>query len=550
MLGAAAPKPQWQYDWAPLPVTEAAPDKKAHDRPAYENNPIWRFDSPTFAGAGVQVKNVTCQVRPMNYMKMPVLDLVEWGPVTLRPNEGGGDVSLPLTTRYLLRSRYVKSGVIQASTSGYWQLPANVDQSFEMVFGYEIPFANQVSSGPHDDDPPDPPSQFPVLVRVLPPLADFITPLSTADISSDQLMENGLAAVSHTDPGTQSVSTLRPPPLRIVIVVSLVCCKERYDFDPFNVLGAGRLYPLLMIMVNYPLNRVAGAVKLSRPSRTMHTQIEGETMTANIGSALFADRNSMGVVVRPIWSNIFDYYWLDPPADRYKIVTPSDRGSQRTIVDGVTVNERSSILGVEDSSNRDVVKLAGQGEFDNIHMAPKMVADKVVLEQNDDLTGLDSVTMAPFCVHDCFHMHWRWSNSFGDRANKGWAGQNPYAAAGAPLVPGNQDVTLEMLSPASFRYAAIAENPNAGEWQIIMHHGGGYAIDYTAGADAARQVVLANSASNEVYIKEGGRSPWTTFYWWLRYDRSAWRKRQFERLTWTPQQFAALREVASKTAAR
>jgi hypothetical protein len=38
-------------------------------------------------------------------------------------------------------------------------------------------------------------------------------------------------------------------------------------------------------------------------------------------------------------------------------------------------------------------------------------------------------------------------------------------------------------------------------------------------------------------------------YWWLRYERSAWRGKQFERLTWTPDQFERLRGVAALAAA-
>ncbi|MBC8167212.1 MAG: hypothetical protein H7Y20_15250 [Bryobacteraceae bacterium] len=517
MLGKASPNPRWRFAWSPMPVVEAMPRPDAREEAVYENNPIWRFDSPIFAGAGVKVTNLSCKTRTMNHMKMPVLDLIEWGPVEIRRTQYTESISLPLTDQFLICSRYVKEGSIKGSGAGFWQLPANVDQSFEMVFGYEIPVSGFTSQP---------------------------APLSSDDISSDQLMPEALAALFHTDPGSEEFATLRTPPLRVVVVVSLVCCKERYDFVPGNVLGAGRVYPLLMIIANSALDHAVGAVKVARPPRAAHTEMWGETMTSTSSAAFFTDRNQTGFPGLPHWDNIFDYYWIRPPAGKYTMVTPSDQGRERIIRDGVTVHDRSSVLGREETSDRDVRKLPGQGEFDNVHMAPGMVASQEVLEANEDLKGLDNVTMAPFCMHDCFHMHWRWSVGFDDTYNKGWSGQTPYAVAGAPLVPGNQGVTLELLNSVTVRYTATAENPFPGQWQVIMHHGGAYAISINAKATAARQAVLSLAATQKVYIELGGKNPWTTFYWWLRYGRS-WRSKQFERLRWTPKQFAALREVAA-----
>jgi hypothetical protein len=110
---------------------------------------------------------------------------------------------------------------------------------------------------------------------------------------------------------------------------------------------------------------------------------------------------------------------------------------------------------------------------------------------NEGLYGLENVAMAPFCIHDCFHMHWRWSNGPDDPQVKGWVANRPFAKAGAPLlVPGNQGVTLEMHSPVSFTYTAKAEGCPASEWEIILHHCGAYALSVGTKGKLARAAVL------------------------------------------------------------
>jgi hypothetical protein len=573
MLGAGAPKPTWRHSWSPFSeiVKDPVPKPVSKDSgransktgmgetaaatvvgalvggafggigayeatsatdqsDIYENNPIWSFDSPAFVGATVRVANVNCKVRSMDYMSMKVLDSIEWGPVAISSDKLGR-VELPLTETFLLRSRYVKEGSIKTGDStmaqglasgaarafdsangDYWLLPAKLDQSFEMVFGYEL----------------------------LPGFKNPLSVLTSDDYQSDHFMQQSGSAVSHTDPGKPPVSTLRPPPLQVIVVVSLVCCKERYDFVKLNVLGTGRIYPLVMVVANSPLQYAAGSVTLTRPSKTAMTEIMDETMTSDIGSAFFTDRNDGFFDPKAWWSNIFDYYYIDPPAGKYKLVTPADKGRKRTISKGVKETFLWPDTGKLDSLTRDVIKLAGQGEFDNLHLAPKMVD----LEANPGLTGLDKVTMAPFCVHDCLHMHVRWGDDATDFYNRGWVGQTPYAKAGAPLVPGNQEVNLEVLSPVSFRYTATAENPSLGQWQIFMHHGAAYALSFNADAVSARKIVQVDSKLHWQGVAGG---PWTTFYWLLRYGQDD--AGQFERITWTPQQFAALRELAAPQAA-
>jgi hypothetical protein len=521
LLGQATSYSDWRTDFSTLPVGEAAPEVGV----TTEDKAIWSWDSPVFGGEGVQVTNVTCKVSSMGYMKMQVLDLIEWGPVVVK--FGSFDTNtLPLTKDFLICTRYALAGSVSSSPGAYWQLPANTDQSFEMVFGYELPFTGWPSS----------------------PAPGAPVPLALASIDYPDFVEHPYEfPASHTDRGGPAVVTLRPRPLRIILVVSLVCCKERYDFDPGSVLGAGRIYPYMMAVANSPLNQLTGSVKLSRPERSSHSEIMGEKMTSNIGSVFFTDRNDPGIIARVYWDNLFAYYYVDPPPAKYTMVTPSSRGRNWTVRGGVTVHELQGVSD-EKTEDRDILKIAGQGEFDNIHLAPKMVFPKEVLENplNRGLYGLENVAMAPFCIHDCFHLHCRWSDGPDDPQVKGWVANRPFVKAGAPLVPGNQEVTMEMHSPVSFTYTATAEQCRAGEWQIILHHGGAYALSVGKKGWLAREAVLTSIPMGLDY-NLGDLSTWAKFYWCLRYNFDWYKKdgrsqiRQFERLSWTPEQFAALR---------
>jgi hypothetical protein len=499
------------YRRPPFPIRTPEPIiDDADDDDVYTTNSIWDFGNPKYCDAGVRVENVSCRVRSMNYMNMPVLREIEWGPVIVRSPDFG-DVTLPLTDQFRIFGHYASDLSIKASTSGYWQLRANIDQGFEMIFGYEIPW-QLVSSKPTP------------------------TSLSVEDWKSDQLMPDGDFSVLPADPGGVGLATLRLPPLRIVVVVSLVCCKERFDFVPGNLLGAARLYPLLMVVASSPLDSISASVKLTRPAKAAHTKMDGETMTGNIGSAMFTDRNNPGL--SPAWDNIFDYYLIDPPAAAYTLVTPSDTGAPTTIPRAVTVHEPSG------STKRNVKKVAGQGEFDNLHIAPRMVlSEKGRTELNAGATG-DEITMAPFCIHDCFHMHWRWSADFDDTFSKGWSGQAPFAKPGAPLVPGNQGVRLEMLSATSFRYTATAVEPVPGQWQVVMHHGAAYAVNADWKATFFKWIETGELPGypDEFNLMPDIDKTWAKVYWGLRYMRKA-KGRPVERLSWTADQFQALRAV-------
>ena len=85
--------------------------------------------------------------------------------------------------------------------------------------------------------------------------------------------------------------------------------------------------------------------------------------------------------------------------------------------------------------------------------------------------------MAPFCAHDCFHMHWRWSDNHNNEPGTfGWGPVKPCSEVGRALVPWNQDVFIQLLGHAEFSYIAQAHGVPKDAWQPFCHHGGGYAV--------------------------------------------------------------------------
>ncbi|WNG31180.1 hypothetical protein F0U62_49630 [Cystobacter fuscus] len=439
---------------------------------------VWEYQHPTLD----TVTQVTARHRGMGDMPMPVLDSITWGDVSVKLY-GGASIPLPLTQAFLLKTESVDEGVIPASEKGFWQLPANLHSSFHHIFGYDISPSGEVG------------------------------PITTPGV----LLPRG-----------------SNQPFRVLVCLALGCMGERNEFEPGGVLGAARLLPHLMIATNRSAESIEGAITLTRNERTPHTSMDGDEMTPETSSGLYTDNNSKGLLPElPFWNLLFDYYSTDPTPGKFEVVK---RGAaERTLVDAVKSFHEEIATGPTESMPagatyrpRDVTKLARQGEFDNIHIAPKMKLPWEVVAKSPPSWNLNApVAMAPFCAHDCFHTHWRWGNLFYDfgvlntnpKWVRGWGGGTttspgtPFSEPGAPLVPCNQDVTLHLLSKRSFKYVARAYAPAAGEWQIIMHHGSAYALDTTKLAERIKSVL----ATLEGPPANTSKGKWARFYWALRY---------------------------------
>ncbi|MFZ4263324.1 hypothetical protein ACFRAE_14890 [Sphingobacterium sp. HJSM2_6] len=97
------------------------------------------------------------------------------------------------------------------------------------------------------------------------------------------------------------------------------------------------------------------------------------------------------------------------------------------------------------------VKAPRQGYYDNTHIHGKMSH----ATKNGDVQS-----HAPFCIHSCMHIHWRWSESNVNKALlfpgvdsnwfKGWSSVPPFesnSTRNAPLIPPNQSLKVSITHP-------------------------------------------------------------------------------------------------------
>ena len=491
---------------------------------------IWDYKKPEFNKGKVRIENLSCLVSGMNHMKMTVCSSIEWGPVEIEYNDFKGKVHLPLEQKYILSKDYLLEGAT-GGNDRFWKLPLYTDKSFEWVFGYEFSStAYEMMKIPRDAESPEP-----IKRGTLAPFADDL-----ADIYH----------VSLFAPGDKASNGLRPTPLRIVVVVTLVSCKE----SDFGLLNAGRLQPMIMVICNRELKSATGTVRLMRPSITqMTTMVEDgakEWMTPTVSTILFTDNNAGSVYDLPsvVWDEQFAYYDVKPkPGDTYVLAYPQKDKPRRPVADA-EVNVVKKV--VDDGSvgvvslPRKVLKTAGQGEFDNVHIAPKMFVPASAIDWPDfgvagppsmrrAYESVKEITMAPFCVHDCLHMHVRWGEWIGtnvftsDPAFRGWVGDdlpNDDNGSGLPLVPANQKITLKLLpgedsapsrdqAPCGYEYTAEAQQKvRAATWQIMMHHGVAYSLSNNWRGESEKFVAPSSGPS-----LKGEGSSWAMMYWNLRW---------------------------------
>ncbi|MBC8167845.1 MAG: hypothetical protein H7Y20_18495, partial [Bryobacteraceae bacterium] len=483
--------------------------------------PIWHYTEPTITGGKVEVKDLTCLVSGMEYMRHTVCDSIEWGPLSFCADNFDGDASLPLAQDFLIRREFAREGVLEG-TDRFWKLPLKTDLSFDFVFGFQFPWNSLSGSWSATPEP---------LKNVCPEPASFIEMLR-APFGDEK------TSFTLHPPECPGSNTLRYSPPQIIVVVTLVCCKEA----DYGLLNAARFFPMIMVASNIELNTLRGAVQLTRPKSAAMQTMQREKMTADNGTLLFTDRNEQdGKLPSVAWDQSFEYYDLDPSAGSYVLAYPKSditKGA-RTLL-GVKVKSYdvelkrtpvsnqirgdSPLLPAAVVKTRYVNKESRQGEFDNLHIAPRMILEQSQLKSNygpsiaelaPTFGSLDSlepsgIAMAPFCVHDCLHMHVRWATWPGKNRScdptafapvnfRGWDGDLlPNAIPGAPMVPANQKVTLNLKSrPQSpgdrsaplicgFEYVAEAESAKAGKWQIIMHHGASYSLSGIWRGDLAR----------------------------------------------------------------
>src|SRR5262249_53461043 len=353
------------------------PDQKGFSGPV-EDRPVWSWDHDArnlgdkTSGIG-SVQNLQCFVRSMGHL-MPVCTEIEWRDLEVQRTDSNGTarrVNLPLQRQFLIRRRFLRSGDIPDSSTGFWRLKAKVDSSLMLVFAYEVDF-NAGQAKPVGDP-------------------DNVNSPCTVCTRPNFMSENaGKAGEANVPVGSDG--EIRVAPTRVVVSLQLICCKERQDFDPAKVLGAGRLYPLMMVMSNLPFDNITGGVTIVRPPKTAHTQmfepdliapilVPTDTMTPDIGCAFFTDNNSNPVVVPIFWNDFFDYYLIDPSPGTVVAVDPA--------ITTIRMKDKTKKrIGLGDIKVGISIKLPRQAEFDNIHVAPKMVAPRSTPSREATMDGI------------------------------------------------------------------------------------------------------------------------------------------------------------------
>ncbi|MFO0587298.1 MAG: type VI secretion system tip protein TssI/VgrG [Polyangiaceae bacterium] len=274
-------------------------------------------------------------------------------------------------------------------------------------------------------------------------------------------------------------------PARVMVVFSFATCCERADFEPGAVVGFARCYPHLLVSATVPVELVSASAHIDRPETLSRWHEDERDMSAScckppydgwtqdIGSLLVTDANRdvNAVVPLPYWSNMFYYYMVDPyrreGTRKYHIVRLDRRDRRDSAVPlvrrEVVIKPAAVGLGYSDPPEEECIvrKQPRQGMFDNVHMAPRLrlmhvsaVIDNTAFNfprypiEDRSRWRLDDIVMAPFCAHDCLHLHWRWGATAGRKWTKGWDASGPCRVDGAPLVPPDQDV-WERLSFAT-----------------------------------------------------------------------------------------------------
>lgn len=511
-LHAAATTIEGDLDSSPEPAPRDASGP-------FAQRAIWQWSQHNASGSDpLRITNLRCWPRSMGYaMGMVVEESLRFASPRITVAGHAQPIELPLTAQYQVARYHLREGFVPG-THSLWPFQHEVDQSVALVFLYEVR--------------PD----------------GTLAPVTSEIWSMDGFMPDG-PPVFHVPPSDTMSYALQFH--FVAVVVSLVCCKEKNDFEPGGILFAGRFFPQISVISSEPLERVVASVEYQRPPSTPHHAAD---MDPPIRMAFYTDTNRhlARYILLPFWYDIFDYYQNTGinPGLTYTMVDWARR--PRTIAAGA-VEEAAFIDGGPSGHphwlqryahdnypshyvgyvDRVFPKALGQGAFDSVHVAPSMKAwPNIVPFDPDDQSynapiwrdTFTSIRMAPFCEHDCVHTHWRWGASWGGVADavapnkrylKGFSGDRAAVTMGAPLVPSNHVIQVTSIDVRTFRYQAEAAPVPAGTWQVVNHHGSAYSlfVEEAAGTIGGESLGGLREA-----IAGGNSGQWAMIYWHMRWQ--------------------------------
>jgi hypothetical protein len=462
----------------------------------------WNFNSESPS----VIHNVRCNssLGMSHSMLMGVCEEIAWKAPEIK--FGGKDYKLELDKKHLLKCFYTSGGKVSEDKNGFWY-ECDLDPSLLLVFGFAFakgawyPIPEQFLQWP--DFMPDEGGELPSL-------------------------DSSFFEVDETFSGP-----IRPA--MIIVFLELACLKADYNCEPSGMVKACRIHPQQYIVANasFALNQsVTSAIR-------QHTSMphgpfgdNDDRMTDTYSVSTFTDSNSLGGLLAPLtirfpyWHGTFSYY---KPDNRKEFIAVDSVALQREILGA------SSFWSGGDYVLCPVSKNPRQGAYDNLHIAPVMMVPRSIssaftaLYEEAQIIMAD-LHMAPACVHDCLHFHWRW----GDIASKigivtgdpkrfcGWDDGKPFSISGAPLVPKNQDVYIKPIEDRGFEYKVVISHVLRGQWQYIFHHGMYYPVAF----DGSPRLwwLLFQGAFNDTRdllpddLKPLTNKSWAMLYFNLRYS--------------------------------
>lgn len=533
----------------------------------------WKLQAPN------KVVDMACRGREAGYRLFSVLPKVTFGlngePKVKVTTKTGQVVELPLEAKFLLGQFFVQGGTIPKGKRTLWPLEARHDSGIVLVFVYEpsfdatgnikLPLAPFTPTGAGKWDPVR--AQEKVLMDAMAPAGGnkdaWLEAMTGPFMHVSSVQASAGAQLGAVTNETKTTKVVRP---RIVVALSLGMCRERADFEPGGLVGMAKIFPNIMVCSAVPLKTLAGTVKIERsPATTPLDAGNGSVMgtccgaTTEVGAMLVADANEIGSLSqKPFWGGTFAY--VETAANvrfagkRLKVVDRThasdrkyDKGTRHLVrreTGMLTAEYWKSLFGFRAQELKGVEKVSGQGEFDNLHLAPSLkldlakwvyqpmggseyyVPDPIEYTVDPAACHTEKVWMAPFCSHDCYHTHWRWSSKESAEWTFGWNATGPYKVAGAPMVPHYQSVELELHGASSFSYHALSaygETHIPGTWDVIMHHGSAYAQSIANWAKfAGSQINVAFEQGTTFFYNSKGKllnldhAP--LMYWLFRYE--------------------------------
>lgn len=532
----------------------------------------WNFDAST----PNSVSDIYCRTRDADFIPQCVLRSIEWGleetigdfrPIARVTGTNGEQYELPLTPEFVKQTWVTIAGWTPPQGHWLWPLETLQDRGLVVAFIYEVDPASGAVQPFRPDSIHEQPWQeaegaaldlsgpVPEPTEADPATDADSWSLSATDVPwsfrGDQGELMPMAAQAPTPQG-EIGGTVQAEASRAVVLVmlSLATCRERGEFEPEDVVGVARLFPNAIVKASIPLSKIELTARLDRAETTMR---RGDAQSAGccrafdatddvLRAMLVTDSNEWQLIPLPHWPNMFQYYMTDPfakaPLQRIRVVS-RDLAFEREDDSGWV--EREQLLDI--FKTRTVAKQPRQGEYDNVHISPRLQLVRcpsvkivggsyegpTIVPVDRTAMRLDDIAMAPFCAHDCFHMHFRWSTASKGVWTLGWGQSGPNLVPGAPMVPVNQDVHLWFRGPASLSYHATVY-PRLDEPQIealtihpVLHHGAGYAVA-TAGwvLSKAAQLAVGTLVTGQHFLDENGNEissmdSSAMFYWRLRY---------------------------------